>query len=46
MIKLIILRMIKTFNLILNQEKRIKFALEVKKHINEYVVFKKLKISN
>jgi hypothetical protein len=46
MIELMILRMIKTFNLILNQERRIKFALEVKKHIDEYVVFEELKISN
>jgi hypothetical protein len=46
MIELMILRMIKTFNLILNREKRIKFALEMKKHIDKYVVFKELKISD
>jgi hypothetical protein len=46
MIKLMTLWTIKTFNLILNREKRIKFAFEVKKHIDEYVVFEELKISN
>jgi hypothetical protein len=45
-IKLMIFRMIKTFNLILNLKRRIKFVLKMKKHIDEYIMFEKLKISN
>ncbi len=41
-----IFRMIKTFNLILNLKRRIKFVLKMKKHIDEYIMFEKLKISN